>query len=165
MTPSQLAIGLSLLMICTGIVSADTFTPAVSARDPGVPHSISYEILGPRNHPFPIVYLSTRHFGTKLGEFLVVLPKTRFDILSAYTRARIARPDCPGAEPVGDVWYTVKITEHDKKRTRGCVLLQALACDYLSGVVKLSDVNWTAEELRPITNFMGEVGCGNVRGR
>ena len=162
MNPSLLATSLAFSMFCAGITTADTVSMAVFARNPGVPHSISYEILGPRNHPFPVVYISTRHFRTILGEFLVVLPQARFDILSAHTRARLARPDCPGEAPVTDVWYTVRISEHDRKGTQACVLSQALACDDLSLVVHLAGIHWTAEELRPITDFMAAAKCDTV---
>jgi hypothetical protein len=158
-TPSRLAIALTASIISTSITAAEDLSIPLFARDPGVKRWIWYEILGPRNHPLPIVYLSTQPFKTRRGEFLIVLPPTRYDIISAYTRARIARPDCPGKEPAGDVWYTVEIAEHDEKHTRRCVLPQALACDYLSGVVKLSGINWTPTELQPITEFMMEIRC------
>jgi hypothetical protein len=157
---TRLIIVLTLISFYVGTVIAGTFSVAASARDPGVAHLISYEILGPRNHPFPIVYLSTRYFHTTLGEFVVVLPKTRFDVVSAYTQARFARPDCPGEPPIGDIWYTVKITEHNKKRTRACVLPQASACEYLLGVAKLEGMDWTRKELQPIRDFGLEAKCG-----
>jgi hypothetical protein len=159
MTSLRFAIALMVSSICIGIATAEDIYLAGEARDPGVTRWISYEILGPRNHPLPIVYLSTQRFKTMSDEHLVVLPPARYDVISAYTRARTARTDCPGEEPRGNVWYTVKIAEHNEKYTQHCVLPQALACDYLSGVLRLPGVNLTATERRPITNFMAEVKC------
>jgi hypothetical protein len=161
MTYSRLAVTLTLSMIC--ITNAVQITYAASSGGRDVEHLISYTILGPRDHPFPIVYVSDQHFPTNRGEFLVVLPQARFDIFSAYTRARLSRPDCPGQEPVGNVWYTVQIAQQDKEMMYGCALLQALACDYLSDVVNLPGINWTAEELKPITDFVLEIRCGPRR--
>jgi hypothetical protein len=163
MTSLRPAIALMASIICIGIATAEDIYLAGEARDPGVTRWISYEILGPRNHPLPIVYLSTQRFKTMSDEHLVVLPPARYDVISAYTQAHIAGPDCPGEEPRGNVWYTVKIAEHHEKHTQSCVLLQALACDYLSGVLKLSGVNLTATERQPITNFMAEVKCDTSR--
>ena len=159
MTSLRLAIALMASIICIGIATAEGIYLAGKARDPGVARWISYEILGPRNHPLPIVYVSTQRFKTMSDEHLVVLSQVRYDLISAYTQARMARSDCPGEEPRGNVWYTVKVAELNEKRTQSCVLPQASACDYLSGVLKLSGVNLTAVERRPIANFMAEVKC------
>jgi len=90
------------------------------------------------------------------------LPAERYDIFFEYTQARIGRTrtDCQGAEPRGNVWYTVEVVQHDKKTAQRCILPQAAACDYLSSVVKLSGMSWSATELRPITGFMSEIECG-----
>jgi hypothetical protein len=109
MTSLRLAIALMASIICIGIATAEDIYLAGEARDPGVARWISYEILGPRNHPLPIVYVSTQRFKTMSDEHLVVLPPARYDVISAYTEARIARPDCPGEEPRANVWYTVNM--------------------------------------------------------
>jgi hypothetical protein len=150
--------------ICASDTSAerDHDIETFLARDPGTQRWISYEILGPRNHPFPIIYLSTQSFKPTWDEFPVVVQPARYDMLAAYTRARIARPDCPGKWPVGNVWYAVQVIERDEEYVGNCVLPQALACNYLSGVVNLPGINWTASELRPITLFMSNVRCDSV---
>lgn len=159
MTSSRLAVALTALLFCVSTSSAENVSFSLFARDPGVGRWIWYQILGPQNHPLPIIYLSTQHFKTRANEFLIVLPPARYAIIAAHTQARVARPDCPGEEPRGDVLNTVEIAEHDEKHTQRCVLPQALACEYLSGVVKLSGIHWAAKELKPITDFMLEVRC------
>lgn len=162
MTCLRLAGALALLMICWSNSTAADFSFPVVARDPGVNHWISYQILGPRNHPFPMVYISTRHFKTTPPEFIIVMPQKKYGIISAYTQARMARADCPGKEPVGNVWHSVEIAEHDKKAGRQCVLPQAMACEYFSAVVSLVGIAWTAEKLRPINDFNQEIDCSSI---
>ena len=149
-----------ILVLCVSTTVAEEVSLAGFARDPRVKRWIWFQVLGPRNSPFRIVYLSTQHFKTTFDESLIVLPSARYDVIASYTQARIAAVDCPGKAPVGDVWYTVAIAEHAKGGTRQCVLPQRLACEYLSGAVKLSDMRWTEQELRPISDFMAQVRCG-----
>jgi hypothetical protein len=164
LTVTRVLTALAISFFCASLTAAKEVYVAGSARDPGVEHWISYQIKGPSNHPYPIVYLSTRHFETMPAEFLIVLPPARYDIVSAYTEARIARPDCPGEEPAGNVWYSVEIAEHESRHTKRCIIPQADACDYLSGVLRLPGIEWTADEQRPIDDFMLEVKCKNPRG-
>jgi hypothetical protein len=161
MSPSRLAITLTASILWASTTTAEDIDISPFARDPSVERWIWYEVLGPQNHPYSIVYLSTQTFKTRLGEHLVVLPSHGYDIISAYTQARIDQPDCPGTEPAGDVWYTVKISEHEKNRTQRCVLPQALACDYLSAVLRLSGINWTESERRPIADFAAQIKCNS----
>jgi len=163
MTLLRLLIALTVSIVYTSSTTAKDFYLAGQARDPGVQRWIWYEIVGPRNNPLPIVYLSTQSFKTMSDELLIVLPPARYGIVSAYTRARITRTDCPGEVPRGNIWHTVAIAEHEDNKTQHCVLPQALACEYLSGVVKLIGINWTAKELQPITDFMSEVRCNAAR--
>jgi len=162
MTPMRLATVLAASIVCTGATTAVDFPFSTSARDPGVNRWIWYQVLGPRNSPFSIVYISTEHFVTRPPEFLVVLPPPRYDVISSYTNARIARRDCPGKEPTTEVWYTVDIAQHEQEHTQRCILPQASACEYLSAVIKLSGINWAAQELRPINDFMAQIKCNTT---
>lgn len=162
MNPSRLALTLTLSVICANVTAAGAPPFALLARDPGVKRWIWYQILGPQNHPLPIVYISTQHFKTMRNEYLIVLSPARYDIVSAYTHARLARPDCPGKKPAVNV-NIVEIAEHEENHTQRCVLPRPLVCDYLSGVVKLSGVNWTGTERRPINYFMAEAFCSDVQ--
>jgi hypothetical protein len=150
---------LTSLAIYSGATSAQPASWSLKGRDPGVGRWISYEILGPSNHPYPISYLSTRSFATKRNEFLTVLPDEKFAAISENTLARISRGDCPGKNPQGDIWYTVKISRQDGTPIQNCILPQKQACDYLTGVIRLLRDSWTPEELRPLTIFVGEIHC------
>jgi hypothetical protein len=150
----------TLLAICCSFTNAQEPSFSSESRDPGVARWISYEILGPNNHPYPIVYLSTQSFKTRLNEFLTVLPEARFDAISENTRARINGDNCPGKYPhTNDDWYTVKISRQDRTPIQYCILPQKQACAYLTAVVKLVQGSWTADELRPLTIFVGEIRC------
>lgn len=106
------------------------------------------------------LYLTAEPFKTWTDEnVLIVLPLAKYDIVSAFTQARLVRSDCPGDRALVDDWYTVQIAQHDKGRTQQCILPQRLACDYLSGVANLRGMNWTPKELRLITRFMSQVRC------
>jgi hypothetical protein len=159
MNKLRLATVLMTSIVCVSMTSAKQISIAFQARDPGVKRWIWCQVLGPRNSPFTIVYFSTQHFETRIGEYLVVLPPPRYDIISTYTRARMSRPGCPGKVPASDVWYTVQIAEHDEGHTRQCILPQPPACSYLSGVVNLHGINWTAKELQPVIGFMTQIKC------
>jgi hypothetical protein len=163
MTPIRFATAMTVLLVCTSVASAQSIPLAGWARDPGVKRWISYQIIGPRNHPLPIVYISTQSFKRMMDEDLIVLPAKRYDIISSYTQARLSHADCPGERPRGDVWYSVKIALHDKKHSATCVLPQASACSHLSGVLKLSGIELSATERRPIANFMAEIECESTR--
>jgi hypothetical protein len=159
MTPSRRAIALVASIICASVTSATVIHFADQARDPGVKDWTWYQVLGPSNSPYMILYFSTQDFKTYIGEDLVVLSRARYDTLATYTQARMARPDCPGRVPAGDVWYTVQIAEHAKGNTRQCILPRRSACTYLSGVVELLGINWTAKELQSVRGFMVQIKC------
>ena len=112
MTPLRFATAMTVLLVCTSVASAEGLQLAGAARDPGVKRWIWYQIIGPRNHPLPIVYISTQSFKRMADEFLIVLPLAKYQVVSAYTQARIARTDCPGEKPRGDIWNTVEIAVH-----------------------------------------------------
>jgi hypothetical protein len=159
MTPSRLATMLIAVIVCIGVTPAKEFYFASQARDPGVKRWIWYQVLGPANSPYTIVYLSVERFKTIGGEDLVVLPPTRYHIISSYTEWRIKRSDCAGDTAQANAWYSVQIAEHEKGQTRQCILPQRSACQYFSRARRLHGINWTADELRPIAGFMAQIKC------
>lgn len=149
-----------LTICCCSNTSAHESSFSLEGRDPGVKRWISYEIIGPSNHPYPIVYLSTRSFKTTRNEFLTVLPKGKYDVISGYTKSRISQDDCPGSDPRSNyIWYTVKVSQRDRTSVQSCTLPQKVACVYLNAVVNLVRARWTLEELRPVMIFMSEIKC------
>lgn len=159
MTRSRLAMVLIASIIWVGIVSAKVIHFADRVRDPGVKSWMRYQVIGPINSPRMPLYLTVRTFKPWLGEQQVVLSPARYDVVSSYTQAWIARSDCPGDKALANDWYTVQITEYGKEHAQQCMLPQRSGCDYLSGIVQLHGINWTATELRLITGFMAQARC------
>jgi hypothetical protein len=150
----------AVLVIYCGIAGAQENAFSLEGRDPGVERWISYAIVGPSNSPNPFVYLSTQSFITRRNEFLTVLPKGHFDVVSKYTQAWIDRGDCPGEYPrSNDIWYSVKISRRDRGPIRYCILPRKQTCAYLGATVKLVHSSWTADELRPLTFFEEAIHC------
>jgi hypothetical protein len=152
-------------LACTAASTATDLPPPIFATAPpkSVTHWIWYQIVGLRNHPFPIIYLSTKRFETRLPEVLIVVARPRFSIVSRYTRLRIARPDCTKDVFVPGAVGNVEIAVHDGGRTLRCVMPQAAACEFLAGIQKLPDMEWTADELKPITDLAVNVGGCHYR--
>jgi len=148
-----------VIFLC-GETFADTFAiHAVPSVPETVKHWISYQMLGPLDRPHSIVYIATRRFKTAVGESLITLPRPMYARIANYTHARINSSDCAADAALRRASYSIEITEHEGEEANACVLPQALACEYLSGVGKLSGVDWTASDLKLITNFMTEVRC------
>ena len=151
-------VGLIVLTLYPGITNADYIRFATTARDPGVGRVISYEILGPTNHPLPILYVSIKRFPTWNDEFLIVLPTQGYSAISEYTKGRIARSECPGTGLMG-VGYAVRITKRDNPLVHSCILQKAMACEYFSGVLQIPGISWKPTERKLIADFMAELPC------
>jgi len=148
------------LIVVAGLTAAEGIWLVMDARNPGVENWISYDIVGPRNHPLPILYFSARRFKTAANEHLIVLRPARQEVVTAYTDARITRADCPGEEPRVDGPYAIRIKEHHGRRTQRCVLPRPGACEYLSGLVRLPAIQWSEQELGVVDAFVDEFECG-----
>jgi len=154
MTQARLSMTLILLLLCMG--SADAAVPSEKINP-----SLVFNIEGPINHPYLVLYLSTRYFPTESDVLLAVLPLRNYRIVSGFTEALMTRPACTSPGPEADLWYSVRITEHDERRTQRCVLPQRLACNYFAAILQLPDINWSAQNLVLIKHFMSEVQCQN----
>jgi hypothetical protein len=144
------------------LADADSLpTYVLQARDPGVGRWIFYQIVGPSNHPYPILYFSTSSFETARNEFLTVLSKQDFEALSRSTKARIDQSDCPGEMPRSNfIWYTVQISRRDRGPVKTCFIPQNKACEYLFSMLQLAQRTWSADQFHPLDIFFAEVQCG-----
>jgi hypothetical protein len=151
---------MTLLVLCCAPVHAQENSFSHEGRDPGLERWISYAIVGPSNSPYPFVYLTTRPFTTRRNEFDTILSDGKFDTVSEYTQARIARGDCPGEYPQSNlVWYSVKITLQDRAPVQYCILPRKAACEYLNAVTQLVEESWTADERRDLAKFGKAIYC------
>jgi hypothetical protein len=155
-------IAMFVAVLLFGETAADTFTiHSVPTAPSTIKRWIAYQMLGPIDHPHPIVYITTRHFDTTVGELLITLSRPMYERIAKYTQARIDDPDCPGDASLRKASYSIEITQHEGVETHACVLPQALACEYLSGIGKLSGVDLKGGNLKPMANFIMDLRCAN----
>jgi hypothetical protein len=108
-----------------------------------------------------MLLISTERFETWREEVLVV-SESRYDVIDRFTQARIAQPDCIGFKdfrlgPRGD--KTIAISTHREYKNQACVIQAAGSCDFLSGLINLPDVNWTAAEIQTVKDVRNELSC------
>lgn len=128
--------------------------------DSSVSQWIRFVVLGNRNSPFPIIWISPQHFRTSgFPEFLIELRRPRYKIVDNFTKIRIMRSDCVRRDPRRPPWYTVEISQYADGYTRMCIIPGKSACRYLSGILRLPGVDWTSDERKPIANFMHGIKC------
>jgi len=153
-----------LAMLLTAAAGAQIKWPPFFGTTPSnsVAHWINYAVLGPRNMPFPSVWMSPQRFKTSgYPEFLIVLPPLKYAVVAIFTQYRIARYNCAGGEPQRPPWYTLQVSEHDDGRTQTCVMLQTSACHYLSDVLHLP-IDWSLKERQPIVDLAHSIKCKDV---
>lgn len=150
----------SFVMFTCATAGTDPFPPIEGTTPPSsVTHWIKYLVLGPSNAPFPIVVISTQRFNTHRTEALIVLSPSRYDIVANFTESRST--EC--MRPTGFPWFTLGINKHDEERTSMCAIPKATACGYLLDLSKLSGMNWTKAELKPLKTLAASMECPHKR--
>jgi len=122
---------------------------------------IRLQVAGLQNHIFAMLLISTERFETWREEVLVV-SESRYDVIDRFTQARMAQPDCISAKdfrmgPRGD--NTIAISTHREHNGQACVLPTAGSCDFLSGLINLSEVNWTEAAIQSVKHVRNELSC------
>jgi hypothetical protein len=128
--------------------------------DASVKRWVKYYFIGPTNYPHPIVSISTESFETcdYYPEYLIILSEERYDIIAAFTRATIAGSDC------NSKYEVIVIYEHDGETMQHCSLSmrgapfgvqgrEPPACRFLSNMLQLPGMQWTAEERKRIAGL------------
>jgi hypothetical protein len=132
-----------------------------------VNHWIRLVVDGVVNHPFPMVMISTERFKT-WRETLIVLPPPAFEVVDGLATDRIGQADClksPVELPMDlrENEHRLLLFEHANDSTRSCLLPRAAtSCEFLKGVIGLTDVAWGTGDLEAIRSVAAEIGC-NVR--
>ena len=128
--------------------------------DSAVKNWIKYVVVGPQNSLLPIVLISPQIFETSgYPESLIVLPQSKYDLIDRFTHNRMSLSDCKSDKRQVAEWYSIEMSDHDNARTQKCVLPQASACRYLSGVLQLSGVDWSDAEHKPIDDLVRSIKC------
>jgi hypothetical protein len=147
-----------LALLCLAALRVDA-TPSFDAMpDKSLGRWVRLENDGPRNHPIPDIYISTNLFKLGITEVLLVLTPAKYQLVTDFTRSRIARGSCLTEERLSD-GIPITISEYHEGRIEKCVLPQASSCEYLAGFVSLPGVNWAAGDLKQIKIFIGDSGC------
>jgi len=141
------------------IAGVETFKPPVIyGSPPPVKQWIFLDISGPRNHPLPILYISPYRFKTELPEFLIVVPQSKYTSIAALTESLPARSGCAVVWPKPLPDYSLVVHWHADGITHSCVLPQAAACTYLTGIRNLAGTG-SHLSVQPISHVEAEIGC------
>jgi hypothetical protein len=131
-----------------------------STPDKHVKKWIKIVILAARERPLPIVFFSTQQFEVKgRPEQLIVIGDTEYSRLAAITRSQTCLRPAPKPEDM-ELGMT-KVTMHNRQSTRGCVLHQPAACDYLVAIATMPEIHLNAAQLNPIRDLSVAMGCKN----
>jgi len=121
-----------------------------------VAHWIRLNVLGDRNAPWPIIWISTQTFERQYPESLIVLQPDEYQALSTFVRAN----RCSTDEPRYPAWGTLKSTEHSDGQT---VVLCVMSCfkarDYLSAILAIPQIAWTEKRGQILRLLQRGLGC------
>jgi len=162
------AVRLALLFVSLAISGSRAFadsgsfpvTPPVFGTAPSntVKKWIKIEVLGPRNEPLPIVFISTVHFKPS-GASLIVLPRNKYAFALAFSESWIRGAACLTPLPADIAWYTLHIVIHDDAQTSQCAIPHSSACRYLSSLSENPKINWNLGDLNLIRDFLLRIKC------
>ena len=163
-----LAVRLALLLVTLAIYGNQAFAdsgtfpliPPVFGTPPNnaVKRWIKLEVLGPRNEPLPIVYISTVHFKS-FGASLMVLPRNRYAFALAFSKSWIRGTACMTPLPADIPYYTLHIIIHDDAQASRCAIPQSEACMYLSSLSGNPKIKWNSRDLNLIEDFLLRIHC------
>jgi hypothetical protein len=125
-----------------------------------VKHWIRYNFLGLPNQPRQVVFITTEQFPLGILDKLIILPKGKFDLVAKYGRPKMAGPDCFAKFVLTDQNSVgLGLVEYDEGHAVRCDFLQAPACDFLSGLLNLSGVEWTTDSMQPLEALVNVNMC------
>jgi hypothetical protein len=129
-----------------------------------VNHWIKFLVDGVRNQPPPIAPIATERFRT-WGDYLIVLPASEFAIVDRLATVRTERGDCLSSirEVPKNLYESERrliLIEHADDVTRLCLIPRAAAsCEFLTGVITLTNVAWGTGDLEMIRTVARGIGC------
>jgi hypothetical protein len=149
---------LGLLVLTTLICTASADAELPGAKVSG---QIVYTVVGPVDHPYLVLHLSTQYFdiAASSNTLLAVLTPQHYKLVSGFTKILMTRPVCTRSRPSASAWYSVGIEVDDQDRVQKCVLPQSKGCDYFAALLRLPGIIWTAQDLLLIQGFASEVQC------
>lgn len=135
-------------------VDAILGTPAPSAAKAW----LRFSVLGDRNAPYPIVWISPYSFRRVFPESLVQLTSKEFEALVLFTRTF----HCSHVVSKYPASGTIAISQFQRSSAESvCVLPKLVACRYLSEVFVLQDIRWTKTKREPMDALYTSLRCGD----
>jgi hypothetical protein len=117
---------------------------------------VRLSVLGDRNVPFPIIWISPQGFDRSGFERLVALSPGEYGYFSTFARSYT----CSDAAPKIPQWGTLQITEHASRYGEAtCVLPRISACSFLSAIMTIPEIEWTQPRLEPIRFLIRNIRC------
>jgi hypothetical protein len=122
---------------------------------------IRLAVLGARDKPFPVIFISPQRFKSPgFPEVHIVLRGKEYRALSVFTRTK----RCSIGVVERPAWGTLLITEYrDGHSSNLCVMPPEASCDYLSTMSMLASINWTSTQLEPIHELADAIKCNEHR--
>lgn len=114
-------------------------------------------VLGARDKPFPVIFISPQRFKSPgFPEAHVLLRGKEYRALAIFTRTK----RCSIEAVERPAWGTLLITEYRDGHSRNlCVMPPETSCGYLSTISMLPGIDWTSTQLEPIHELADAIKC------
>lgn len=122
---------------------------------------IRLAVLGARDKPFLVIFISPQRFKSPgFPEAHILLRGNEYRALAVFTRTK----QCSIGVVERPAWGTLLITEYRDGHSRNlCVMPPEAACAYLSSISMLAGINWTSTQLEPIHELADAIKCNQPR--
>jgi hypothetical protein len=112
-------------------------------------------ILGPRNSPYPIVWLSPYSFGRSGFEKLIVLSPRAYKTTEFLSRSNLCTNGIKKYPKSG----TLEVATFSQRKQALCTMPRKQACYSLSKLLMLPGMEQTTPKAEPIRELMAAVNC------
>lgn len=113
-------------------------------------------LLTPRSGPSPIILISPAKFDVHSPQHLISLQKAQYLDFVQYSRAN----RCELASRKFLPWEVLEATEYSNEHTQIlCRMSLPAACQYLSGMETLPDIDWMEPKWQPLKRVRADLRC------
>jgi hypothetical protein len=115
---------------------------------------IRISLLGPRLHPYPILWLSPQKFRRTYFEALITFSPQDYSRVSSLSHAYAC---IERTKYAGDM--ALLVTGHSRHRQADCILSVAQGCDLWSNLENLPSMHQSSESTKLMQAFSREMAC------
>jgi hypothetical protein len=163
---------LSLAFAFSWLLISPATTAVASSSYPSLPRDIVYgtppaknvknwvrlNVLGERNAPWPIIWLSPQRFSRSFPETVITLSRREYRALEVFALAN----GCPVVESSYPSWGTLQVTDYSSGREHTlCIMPREKACGYLSNLVANTRIGLVGEKLEPVRELSRGLSCSS----